>query len=72
MIPDYSADFAAAHAVPRTRGDDPDQSSVLLLLVNLFPAHAGMILLRSFSKKSNAAVPRTRGDDPSTDNVRSK
>ena len=33
-------------------------------LFSLFPAHAGVILIRAYTSEQNNAFPRTRGGDP--------
>ena len=54
----------AQRPVPRTRGDGPPMTSLMLPLCFLFPAHAGMDRDKSEQSSSSRTVPRTRGDGP--------
>ena len=49
---------------PRARGGDPAPIVVDLPRPSLFPAHAGVILGRTFSGLGSPAFPRARGGDP--------
>ena len=64
-FPFNAATVMALLAVPRTRGDEPQDCPAHAAPVALFPAHAGMNrvgLIRKLNLKST--VPRTRGDEP--------
>ena len=49
---------------PRTRGGDPQRVSRQHNIIYLFPAHAGVILLRLMLLQMQDPFPRTRGGDP--------
>ena len=51
---------------PRASGDDPEVLAALVLLSNVNPARAGMILSNYTIELRKISKPRASGDDPSS------
>ena len=48
----------------RTRGGDPLQLKLMIRLIKVFPAHAGVILFALRVHRPTLGFSRTRGGDP--------
>ena len=52
------------HRLPRTRGDEPENTGGTTAVLTVCPAHAGMSPGVGTTRDECPRLPRTRGDEP--------